>query len=111
MARQAAYLTEALLGSNAYLPDPYNPYGTVGQSSVNEVTNSLYLQSAWEFDVANFPVQLNVGARYEKTDVTSSVRQDVEKQVNWVSPSEWIMAFLVIRRRDVVVCRQYLHTV
>ena len=93
VARQAAYLTEALLGSNAYLPDPYNPYGTVGQSSVNEVTNSLYLQSAWEFDVANFPVQLNVGARYEKTDVTSSVRQDVEKQVNWVSPSEWIMEY------------------
>lgn len=93
VARQAAYLTEDLLGSNAYLPDPYNPYGTVGQSSVNEVTNSLYLQSAWEFDVANFPVQLNVGARYEKTDVTSSVRQDVEKQVNWVSPSEWIMEY------------------
>lgn len=93
VARQAAYLTETLMGPNAYLPDPYNPYGTVGQSSVQEVTNSLYLQSAWEFDVANFPVQLNVGARYEKTDVTSAVRQDVEKQVNWVSPSEWIMQY------------------
>jgi len=93
VARQTAYLTETLLGDNAYLPDPYNPYGTVGQSSVQEVTDSIYLQSAWEFDVANFPVQLNVGVRYERTDVTSSVRQDVERQVNWVSPSEWITEY------------------
>jgi len=93
VARQAAYLTETLLGSNAYLPDPYNPFGTIGQSAIQEVTDSIYVQSAWEFDVANFPVQLNVGVRYEQTDVSSTVRQDVERQVNWVSPSEWIMQY------------------
>lgn len=91
VARQAAYLTEALLGENAYVPDAF--YGPYGESYVKEVTNSIYLQSAWEFDVASFPVQLNVGVRYEQTDVTSTVLQDVERQVNWVSPSEWIMQY------------------
>ncbi|WP_372626940.1 TonB-dependent receptor [Arsukibacterium sp.] len=91
VARQAAYLTEALLGDNAYVPDAF--YGPYGESYVEEVTNSVYLQSDWEFEVVNFPVQLNLGVRYEQTDVTSTVLQDVERQVNWVSPSEWIMQY------------------
>ncbi|WP_445428261.1 TonB-dependent receptor [Alishewanella sp. HL-SH05] len=91
VARQTAYLTETLLGDNAYVPDAF--YGPYGESYVQEVTDSIYLQSAWEFEVADFPVQLNVGVRYEQTDVTSTVLQDVERQVNWVSPSEWIMQY------------------
>lgn len=92
VARQMAYLTEALLGTDAYVPDAYFN-GLTGASSVTEVTDSLYLQSAWEFEVANFPVQLNAGVRYERTDVTSNVRQRVERQVNWESESEWIMQY------------------
>lgn len=92
VARQTAYLTEALMGSDVYVPDAYIN-GITGESYVREVTDSLYLQSAWEFEVANFPVQLNAGVRYERTDVTSTVRQRVEKQVNWESASEWIMQY------------------
>lgn len=92
VARQMAYLTEALLGSDVYLPDAYIN-GITSESYVREVTNSIFLQSAWEFDVAQFPVQLNLGARYEQTDVTSTVRQRVERQVNWESESEWIMQY------------------
>ena len=92
VARQMAYLTEALLGTDAYVPDAYFN-GLTGASSVGEVTDSLYLQSAWEFEVANLPVQLNAGVRYERTDVTSTVRQRVERQVNWESESEWIMQY------------------
>ncbi|RTE86287.1 MULTISPECIES: TonB-dependent receptor [Gammaproteobacteria] len=92
VARQMAYITEALMGSDAYVADPYFD-GIDSESYVNEVTNALFIQSDWEFYVADFPVQLNVGVRYEETDVTSRVRQSVERQVNWVSPSEWIMQY------------------
>ncbi|KKO49441.1 TonB-dependent receptor [Arsukibacterium sp. MJ3] len=92
VARQAAFLTEAVLGGDAYVPDAYFD-GIDSESYVEEVTNSVYLQSQWEFDVADYPVQLNVGLRYEETDVTSTVRQRVERQVNWESASEWIMQY------------------
>ncbi|KKO45906.1 TonB-dependent receptor [Arsukibacterium ikkense] len=92
VARQAAFLTEAVMGSDAYVPDAYFD-GIDSESYVKEVTNSVYLESAWDFEVANYPVQLNLGLRYEETDVTSTVRQRVERQVNWESASEWIMQY------------------
>ena len=93
VARQQAYLTADLLGeADAYVADPFYQ-GVESESSVREVTHSLFLQSNWEFEIAGFLTQLNVGARYEQTDVTSSVRQRVERQVNWVSASEWIMQY------------------
>lgn len=92
VARQTAFLTEAVMGSDLFVPDAYLN-GITSQSMVDEDTTSLYLQSAWEFDVADYPVQLNIGVRYEETDVTSTVRQRVERQVNWESASEWIMQY------------------
>ncbi|MCU7553425.1 TonB-dependent receptor [Alteromonas sp. ASW11-19] len=92
VARQMAFLTEALMGDNVYVPDAYFD-GIDSESYVEEVTNSIYVQTDWEFEVADFPVTLNVGVRYEETEVTSTVRQRVEQQVNWVSPSEWIMQY------------------
>jgi TonB-dependent receptor len=38
-------------------------------------------------------VLINAGVRYEQTDVLSTVKQRVEKQVNWESASEWIMKY------------------
>lgn len=90
--RQTAFLTEAVMGSDVYVPNAYFD-GIDSESYVEEVTNSIYLQSDWEFDIAGFPVQLNAGLRYEETDVTSTVRQRVERQVNWESASEWIMQY------------------
>ncbi len=92
VARQMAFLTPELMGDNAYVADPYYD-GIDSESYVEEVTNSVYVQTDWEFDVAGYPVTLNAGVRYEETDVTSTVRQRVEQQVNWVSPSEWIMQY------------------
>lgn len=92
VARQMAFLTAAVMGSDEYVPDAYYD-GIDSESYVEEVTNSIYLQTDWEFEVADLPVYLNVGVRYEETDVTSTVRQRVEKQVNWESASEWIMQY------------------
>lgn len=92
VARQTAYLNAALLGQDAYVPDAYFD-GIDSQSSVQEQTQSLYVQSQWEFEAMAFPVQVNAGLRYEQTDVLSTVKQRVEKQVNWESASEWIMKY------------------
>lgn len=90
--RQQAFLTEELLGSDAYVADPFFQ-GVESENSVEEVTHSLFVQSNWEFDIAGYHTELNFGVRYEQTDVTSTVRQRVERQVNWVSASEWIMQY------------------
>ena len=92
VARQMAYLTEDIVGADAYVPDAYFN-GITGESEVEEVTNSIYVQTEWEFEIGDYPAQLIAGARYEETDVTSTVRQRVEQQVNWVAASEWIMQY------------------
>lgn len=92
VARQMAYLTEDIMGADVYVPDAYFD-GIDSESYVEEVTNSFYIQTEWDFDVKDYPVELIAGLRYEETDVTSTVRQRVEKQVNWVSASEWIMQY------------------
>jgi TonB-dependent receptor len=80
------------MGSDAYVPDAFFD-GIDSESYVNEVTDAIFVQSEWDFDIGRFPARMNVGVRYEKTDVTSTVRQRVERQVNWVSASEWIMQY------------------
>lgn len=92
VARQLAYLTEDIVGSDVYSIDPYFD-GIDAQGAVTEETTALYVQTEWEFEVADYEAQLIVGLRYEETDVLSDVRQRVEKQVNWESPSEWIMQY------------------
>ncbi|MBU2428983.1 MAG: TonB-dependent receptor, partial [Gammaproteobacteria bacterium] len=92
VARQMAFLTADVMGADVYLPDAYID-GIDSSGSVREKTNSAYLQSQWEFQAGEFPVQLNVGLRYEETKVPSRVRQKVETQVNWDSPSEWITQY------------------
>ncbi len=92
VARQMAFLTAAVVGADVYTPNAYFD-GIDSESYVREKTNSAYLQSQWEFTAGLFPVQLNVGLRYEETKVPSSVRQKVETQVNWESPSEWITQY------------------
>lgn len=92
VARQQAYLTRDLMGDDVYLADPYID-GINSESYVTEQTTAVFIQSDWEFAVRNYPVQVNAGLRYETTDVTSQVRQRVERQVNWVSASEWIMQY------------------
>jgi len=92
VARQLAFLTKAVMGADEYSIDPYYD-GIDSESSVNEVTDAIYLQSRFDLTVAELPLQVNLGLRYEKTDVLSLVRQRVETQVNWESPSEWITQY------------------
>lgn len=92
VARQTAVLTEDVLGANAYVPDAYYS-GSVPQSLVEETTTSFYLQTEWDLEVGDFPVQLNAGIRYEKTEVVSPSESQIPLQVNWVAASEWITDF------------------
>src|SRR5690606_24070231 len=59
-----------------------------------EETTSVYLQSALYFEVADMPVDINLGVRYEKTDVTSDVVQQVEDIIVWSNPTEWQLRFV-----------------
>ncbi len=92
VARQEAMLTEDLLGSDYYAVDAYFD-GIDSQSSVEEETNAIYASAELEFEVAELPIMVNLGMRYEETDVTSVVRQRVETAVWWESESEWITQY------------------
>ena len=95
VARSAAFLTNDVLGGNDYFDtDPYHPMGTFAEGSVEEKTDSAYLQAQFDFEVGDYYVQLNAGARYEETEVTSSVFQDIPTEVWWLGGSEWLTQFL-----------------
>jgi TonB-dependent receptor len=94
VARSAAFLNEDLLGDDYFDTTAYRDSGTRSAGSVQEDTTSIYVQTAWEFDVADYPVQLNFGARYEKTDVTSNVLQPIPNSVWWKGGSEWSTRYL-----------------
>lgn len=90
VSRSQAFLTNEVLGGDDYFDtDAYHPMGTYSESSVAEETISAYVQTSWEFDVADFAVYLNVGLRYEQTDVTSKVLQPIPNDVWWLGGSEW----------------------
>lgn len=89
VARSQAFLNQDLLGDDYFSTDPYRDGNVKSQGSVEENTNSIYVSSLWDFDVADFPVQINVGLRYEETEVESKVLQDVPTEVWWKSGTEW----------------------
>lgn len=76
-----------------FLTDPFATGGKDTIAIVEEDTKSVYLQSAFEFDIADMPVDLTVGVRYEETDVTSTVKQRVERRIVWLNPTEWNLQF------------------
>ena len=93
-ARTAAFFNEASFGDDHFsLNGAFGPKANYKESAVQEETTSIYIQSAWEFDVRNIPIYLNIGARYEKTDVTSSKLQPVPIAVWWQGGSEWHTQF------------------
>ena len=95
VARSEAFLTNEVLGGDDYFATTaYHDMGTQSASSVQENTTSLYVQGAFEFDAWDFPVQLNLGVRYEETDVTSNVLQPVPTSVWWKGGSEWHTQYL-----------------
>ena len=92
--RTAAFFNEDSFGDDHFsLNGAYGPKANYKESTVLENTTSIYVQSAWEFDVSDIPMFLNVGARYEETDVTSSKLQPVPIAVWWQGGSEWHTQF------------------
>jgi len=89
VARSDAYLNSDLLGADHFSTDPYREGSVQSRGSVDEDTNSLYVSSLWEFEVAEFPVHLSLGFRYEDTEVTSNVLQAIATEVWWKGGSEW----------------------
>ncbi|WP_435276559.1 TonB-dependent receptor [Psychrobium sp. nBUS_13] len=95
VARSKAFLTNEQLGGDDYFDtSATHPVGTKSQGEVQETTTSLYIDSQWEFDVSDYAVSLNVGLRYEETDVVSSVLQPVPTQVWWKGGGEWLTQYL-----------------
>ena len=102
VSRSKAFLTNEVLGGSDYFDTTaYREsvgdnaaMGTYSEASVTEDTDSIYVESLWEFDVGNFPVEINLGFRYEETKVESSVFQDVPTDVWWKGGSEWHTQYL-----------------
>ncbi len=85
-ARNAAFFNEALLGDKAFsIRGAYGPEAMerYSEKSLEEVTTSIYVQSAWEFDIADLPVSVNVGLRYEETEVTTTSFQPIATSMWW----------------------------
>ena len=76
---------------------PLDPFDTelsnTGSGGVVEETSSVYLQTALYFDIADMPVDINLGIRYEETDVTSAVVRQVEDKIVWSNPTEWQLRY------------------
>jgi len=96
VARSEAFLTQDTLGNGDYFATTahHDFAGAFGQASVEENTKSIYIQTNWYFDLVDYPIELNIGVRYEETDVTSNVLQDVPTAVWWQGGSEWHTQFL-----------------
>ena len=63
IARQLAFITGDVVGeSNAYSIDPYFS-GAPSVSNVEEITDSIYVQSEWDFEVGDYYVQINRSAK------------------------------------------------
>lgn len=63
------------------------------KSLVQEETLSFYLQTLFEFEVGSMPVEINLGLRYEETDVSSPSQSRIPVQVVWVDESTMVTEF------------------
>jgi len=88
--RQSAFLTADVVGSDVYEIGSFDGFPV---NKVEEETISLYLSTAWNFEVSNYDVQVNLGVRYEETDIVSPAKSRVAEQVYWAGGSEWITQF------------------
>ena len=93
-----AYTKQTLSGSggsnNANAPGFNNgTFAEIFPDSIEEETISLYVSTAWNFQVSDYDVQVNLGVRYEETDIVSPAKSRVAEQVYWAGGSEWITQF------------------
>ena len=74
--------------------DPLATDGIDASGELEESTQSAYLQTAMYFEVADMPVDVNIGVRYEQSDVKSTVLQKVEDYMVWSNPTEWQLRYV-----------------
>ncbi|RRS09187.1 TonB-dependent receptor [Pseudoalteromonas sp. J010] len=89
-ARQSAYLTEEVIGSDVYQIGTFDGFPV---NRVEEETISIYLSSSWVFELSDYDVFVNLGLRYEETDILSPAKSRVAEQVYWAGGSEWLTEF------------------
>ncbi|MCH9693539.1 MAG: TonB-dependent receptor [Gammaproteobacteria bacterium] len=99
---QTEYFTASLadlqaLGTAAYVASG-NDYAQVGDCGTGycastdwtsdlrttEETTSVYLQYGWAGEIGNMPANLNIGVRYEETDISSPALNAVYDGASWV---------------------------
>jgi len=90
IARQLAFLTADVVGSDVYQIGSFDGFPV---NKIDEETISLYLSTAWEFKVSDYYIEMNLGVRYEETDIVSPAKSRVAEQVYWAGGSEWITQF------------------
>tara|TARA_R110002167_G_scaffold34573_1_gene110325 strand:+ start:116945 stop:119935 length:2991 start_codon:yes stop_codon:yes gene_type:complete len=93
VARSTSFLNRDTLGDDYFSTDPYREGSVKSQGSVEEKTNSVYVSSLFEFELADFPVQVNLGLRYEETEVGSNVLQNLPTDVFWIEATEWLTQY------------------
>lgn len=90
-------LGEALSRIATFFPDfttdPFNEGGQISESSLTESTQSVYLAGTMYFEAFNRPVDVNLGVRYEETEVESDNLQRAEDFLVWSNPTEWQLRF------------------
>ncbi|MFC4699994.1 TonB-dependent receptor [Glaciecola siphonariae] len=90
-------LGEALSRMATFFPgftsDPFNENGQISENDLTETTQSAYLNASMYFEIADMPLDVNVGLRYEETEVDSNNLQRAEDFVVWSNPTEWQLRF------------------
>jgi len=89
-ARQSAFLTADVVGSDVYEIGSFDSFPV---NKVEEETISLYVSTAWAFDISHYNVEVNLGVRYEETDIVSPAKSRLAEQIYWAGGSEWITQF------------------
>ena len=89
--RQALFLTEDILGSDAYEVGTFDSFPV---NRVEEETISAFISSDWVFELGGLDVSVNFGLRYEHTDVVSPGSSREPESVVWVSGSQWETVFV-----------------
>ncbi|XOV78952.1 MAG: TonB-dependent receptor [Aestuariibacter sp.] len=91
-------LNEALSRLQAFFPnfttDPFNPGGQTAQGTIQEDTTAAYIAAKMEFEINDRILDVNVGLRYEETEVYSTTLQRAEDFVVWSNPTEWQMRYV-----------------
>lgn len=65
---------------------------TVGDSRVREKSRSAFVEWSNTFDLA-MPLSVNIGMRYEDTEVTANALQPAPVAVNWASENEFNLVY------------------